>query len=124
MPDEQRERALYEQIAEKQNSAAKQIVVRVFSYIGLFMVLISAILYFAGVAAEDFYLPSLITGGIGLIWVLLASILRLAIPSGGNYDHYKARIEKYGAQSTTDIAIALKMLEERVAALEKRAGDA
>ena len=118
--DNEKEKAIYEENYAKQARLAKKIVFYVLGGLGLFYIILAAVLMLFGVKGDDGENVGLILVLVGGFLVLLAFILNAVIPEKGNYERYKKNVEKYGSYNVYDMRISIEMLCSKNEELEKR----
>lgn len=119
--NEEKKKALFEKISEKQLKYVKKTMLIIFALIGAIFLVMGLVLIACNVRdVESDILVGTVFVPIGAFFILLGVIIRLVTPKMYNYENYKKRIAKYGYYSTFDLYITLALSEERIAELENK----
>lgn len=118
---EDKAKQTFDETVEKQGKLAKKIVLGVLGGMGIFFAVMGII--FLNLNDDVFHEVGLVFAIMGAFLVALGVLLYFVVPTKGDYEKYKARVQKYGYMNTFEINAKIAELEERIAELEKEKND-
>lgn len=114
------EKAYFEEASRKQYKESRKIVSLVFALIGLIFLVLGLCFYFNGVMDEDGTPLGYVFAPIGLVFLILGLGLFLFLPKEGNYERFKARVDKGAILDTNEMAVQTAILQRKIEKLEER----
>jgi len=116
------DKAYFEEASRKQYKEARKIVSLIFGLLGLLFLILGLCFYFSSVVDEDGTPLGYVFVPVGLFLLILGLGLFLFLPREGNYERFKARVDKGAILDTNEMAVQAAILQKRIEKLEERVG--
>ena len=106
------DKAYFEEASRKQYKETRKIVSLIFGLLGLLFLILGLCFYFSSVVDEDGTPLGYVFVPVGLFLLILGLGLFLFLPREGNYERFKARVDKGAILDTNEMAVQAAILQK------------
>ena len=114
------QKKVFDQVMQKQLRLFRRVFCLVFGGLCAVFFVLGVVLLLLGVTDVDGFRPGVVFVWLGVVFGAVCLLCHFFLPKRASFEKYQARTQKYGVQSSYDVAVTLQILHHTIKQLEQR----